>query len=71
MPRRPLTLSYHNAVFGGVLSGIAEWRDWSITAVRFAFIFLTLISGAVPGILIYLLLRFRLPRDTQAEFEDE
>lgn len=71
MPRRPLTRSYHNAVFKGVLSGIAEWREWDIATVRITFIILTLITGVVPGILTYLILWSRLPRDEQADFEDD
>lgn len=71
MPRRKLTLSYHNSAFGGVLSGIAEWRGWNIAVVRITYILLTLLTGVVPGILLYLFLRFRLPRDAQADFEDD
>lgn len=71
MPRRKLTRSYYNSTFGGVLSGIAEWREWDIATVRIAYIILTLLTGVVPGILLYLFLRFRLPRDTHADFEDD
>ncbi len=61
--QRPrLTRSRKDKMIAGVCGGIAEWMGWDPTAVRLAYILLSLISAAFPGILIYLILWLITPQ---------
>lgn len=60
---RRLTRSRRNAILGGVCGGIAEHFGWSVTATRVAYVLLSVLSVAFPGILVYLILWLVLPRD--------
>ena len=48
-------------MIGGVCAGIAEHFDWSVTGTRVAYVLLSIISAAFPGILVYLILWLVLP----------
>ena len=48
-------------MLAGVCGGIAEWLDWSPTVVRFLYVMVSILSVAIPGILVYLLLWFLMP----------
>ena len=56
-----LTKSRNNIVLTGVCGGIAEWLDWDPTVVRIAYILLSILSAAFPGILVYIILYFIMP----------
>jgi phage shock protein C len=53
--------SGRNAMIGGVCAGIAEHFGWSVTGTRVAFVLLSIISAAFPGILVYVILWLLLP----------
>ncbi len=55
-PRPLLRRSRKNKMLGGVCGGIAEWLGWDPTAVRLAYILLSILSAAFPGLLVYLIL---------------
>ena len=55
--------SRKNAMIGGVCAGIAEHFAWSVTGTRVAYVLLSIISAAFPGILVYLILWLLLPQD--------
>jgi phage shock protein PspC (stress-responsive transcriptional regulator) len=61
MARRPLARSKHDKVIAGVCGGIAESFGWSPTVVRIAYVIVSILSVAFPGILVYLLLWFLMP----------
>ena len=50
----------NNRLLGGVCAGIAETFDWDITAVRIAYVLLTLFT-AFSGTIVYLLLWIIMP----------
>ncbi|MEO7386713.1 MAG: PspC domain-containing protein [Gammaproteobacteria bacterium] len=55
--QRPrLHRSRNNRMIAGVCGGIAEWQGWDPTIVRLAYILLSVLSAAFPGILVYLVL---------------
>jgi len=55
--RRPrLHRSAKDKIIAGVCGGIAEWLDWDPTIVRLAYVLVSILSAAFPGILIYLIL---------------
>ncbi len=47
----------------GVCGGIGEYLDVDPTAVRVAYLAVTVLSGVLPGTLLYLVLAFVIPRD--------
>ncbi len=57
-----LQRSRRNAVIGGVCGGIAEHFGWSPTGTRVAYVLLSILSVAFPGIIVYLVLWLVLPR---------
>jgi phage shock protein PspC (stress-responsive transcriptional regulator) len=50
-----------NAMIGGVCAGLARHFGWSVTGTRVVYVFVSLISAAFPGILVYLILWILLP----------
>ena len=48
-------------IIAGVCGGIAEWLGWSATATRIAFVLVSVLSAAFPGILAYLVLWIVMP----------
>ena len=50
----------NDRLLGGVCAGIAETFDWDITAVRIAYVLLTLFT-AFSGTLVYILLWIIMP----------
>ena len=48
-------------VLGGVCAGIAEYYDLDPTLVRIAYILVSLLSAAFPGMLLYIILWFVMP----------
>ena len=61
-PRPRLLRSRKDKMIAGVCGGIAEWMDWDPTVVRLAYILLSILSVAFPGILIYLILWLVTPQ---------
>ena len=61
--QRPrLRRSRTNKMIAGVCGGLAEWLDWDPTVVRLAYILLSIVSAAFPGILVYLVLWLVTPQ---------
>lgn len=56
-----LKRSRRNRLIGGVCGGIAEHFGWSVTATRVAYVLLSILSVAFPGIIVYLILWIVLP----------
>ena len=48
-------------MIGGVCAGIAANFGWSITGTRVAYVLISILSAAFPGILVYLILWLILP----------
>ena len=58
-PRR-LTRS-NNKMIAGVCGGIAEYFDLDPTVVRVAYVLVSIVSVAFPGMLAYIVLMFVMP----------
>jgi phage shock protein PspC (stress-responsive transcriptional regulator) len=56
-----LARSRRDRIIGGVCGGIARHFGWSPTATRVAYVLLSILSVAFPGILVYLILWLVLP----------
>lgn len=50
-----------DAIIGGVCAGIAKHFGWSMTRTRVAYVLLSILSVAFPGILVYIILWLVLP----------
>jgi len=50
-----------NKVIFGCLGGVAEYFGWDPTIVRVAYVLLSILSAAFPGILVYLILFILMP----------
>ncbi|MEP0984886.1 PspC domain-containing protein [Ekhidna sp.] len=51
----------NDRMLGGVCAGIAEYLGWDPTLVRIAYIILSIVSAAFPGILVYIILWVVMP----------
>lgn len=60
---RPLHRSTSNRMIAGVAGGLAEYFDLDPTLVRMAYVVVSIISAAFPGILVYLVLWMLIPED--------
>lgn len=58
----PLHRSTSKRMIAGVCGGIAEWLGWDPTFVRIAYVALSVLSVAFPGIIVYLILWLLMPR---------
>jgi phage shock protein PspC (stress-responsive transcriptional regulator) len=62
----PLRRSSTNKMIAGVCGGLAEWMGWDPTIVRILYVLVSIFSAAFPGILVYLVLWFVMPKESQA-----
>jgi len=60
-PRRRLARSARYKMIAGVCGGIAEYFDLDPTIVRIAYVLVSIVSIAFPGILAYIVLMFVMP----------
>jgi phage shock protein C len=60
MPGAPLKRS-KDRMIAGVCGGLADWFGWKADRVRVAYVILSVLSAAFPGVLIYLLLWLLVP----------
>jgi phage shock protein PspC (stress-responsive transcriptional regulator) len=51
----------------GVLAGLAEYFDADPTIFRVAFVFITFITGFIPGLLAYFVMAIITPTKSQVE----
>lgn len=52
-----------NGIIAGVCGGIADSFGWDATLVRVLYVAISVISAAVPGILIYVVLWLLIPKE--------
>ena len=57
----PLHRSRRNRMIAGVCGGIAEWLGWDPTLVRIAFVLVSILSAAFPGLIVYIILWVVMP----------
>jgi phage shock protein PspC (stress-responsive transcriptional regulator) len=54
--------SQRNKMIAGVCGGMAEWLGWSPTAVRIAYVVISILSVGFPGTLAYIVLWIVMPK---------
>lgn len=52
-----------NGMIGGVCGGFAGHFGWSVTGTRVAYVLVSILSAAFPGIIVYLIVWLILPQD--------
>jgi phage shock protein C len=60
-PPRKLARSSRQKMIAGVCGGLAEYFGLDVTVVRIAYILVSIVSAAFPGILAYIVLMFVMP----------
>jgi phage shock protein C len=65
-PKR-LTRSSKHKMIAGVCGGLAEYFELDPTLVRVAYVLISIVSAAFPGILAYIVLMFVLPPPGEAQ----
>ncbi|MEQ1513423.1 MAG: PspC domain-containing protein [Lysobacteraceae bacterium] len=63
---RTLARSRNGRVLVGVVGGIAARFGWSPTLLRVIYVLVSALSGALPGILVYLILWMLMPEEGSA-----
>ncbi len=61
-PMKKLYRNQHTAVASGILGGISEWMEVTPLIVRIGYLVLILLTGIIPGIALYLILHFIIPK---------
>ena len=56
-------LRTRDKIIGGVCGGIAKWLGWDVTIVRIAYIFISILSAAFPGAIVYIILWMIMPEE--------
>jgi phage shock protein PspC (stress-responsive transcriptional regulator) len=51
----------NDRVIAGVCGGLAEYFGWPSNRTRFAYVILSVLSAAFPGILVYVILWIAMP----------
>ncbi|HUF28381.1 MAG TPA: PspC domain-containing protein [Gemmatimonadaceae bacterium] len=59
--RRPLKRSTNERMIAGVVGGLAEYFSIDPTLARVGYVVISLVSAAVPGILLYAILWLLIP----------
>lgn len=70
MKKKRLYRSSKDVMVAGVLAGLAEHFDNDPTLWRLAFIIFLLITGVMPGLLIYIIAWVVIPKAPEAEVID-
>jgi phage shock protein PspC (stress-responsive transcriptional regulator) len=52
-----------NKILGGVCGGLAKWLGWDVTLVRLLYIFVSILSVAFPGTIVYIILWIVMPEE--------
>lgn len=60
---RSLSRSLNDRMIAGVMGGIAHRFGWNATLLRVLYVVGSIVSAAVPGILVYLILWLLIPNE--------
>jgi len=58
---KKLRRSRQQKMIAGVMGGIAEYFDIDVTIVRLLYVFISVLSAAFPGIILYIIAMFIIP----------
>lgn len=61
-----LLRSRRHRMIAGVCGGMAEWLGWDPTVVRIAYVLVSLLSAAFPGLVTYVILWIIMPENPES-----
>jgi len=64
--RKRLYKSESDRKITGVLGGVSDYMGIDPSLVRIAYVILTILTGFVPGVFLYLLMAFIVPAEPEA-----
>jgi len=64
---RPLRRSRDNRLIAGVVAGLAAYVNVDVTLLRVAYVIVSILSAAFPGILVYVILWLLVPVEGPAD----
>ena len=67
MQKQGLYRSTGQNMIAGVMGGIAERFGWNANLLRIIFVLVSVMSAGFPGILVYLVLWFLMPKQAKIE----
>jgi phage shock protein C len=62
--QRQLKRTVDDRVIAGVCGGLARYLGWPSTRTRIAYVLVSILSVAFPGILVYLVLWYLMPPES-------
>ena len=57
-----LSKSTDKKILAGVLAGVADYLNYDPTLVRLLFVLIVIVTGIIPGVLVYLLAAIVMPK---------
>ncbi len=63
---RPLRRAGTGGLIAGVVAGLARYLNIDVTLLRVIYVVISIASAAFPGILVYLILWFLIPKEPDA-----
>lgn len=67
MATRKVYRSKEDKIIGGICGGLGEYFDIDSTILRLGWVIVTIFSGIAPGILIYIIALFIIPKKVTTE----
>lgn len=65
---KKLYRSKNNKIFAGIIGGLGEYYNLDPVLLRLIWVFILIMTGVVPGIIVYILALFVVP-EKKADFE--
>ncbi len=62
MAEKRLIRKPQSGYLGGVCAGLADYLGWKASNVRIAYVLISILSAAFPGILVYIILWLFMPK---------
>jgi len=61
---KKLRRSSKNSIFAGICGGMGEYMAIDPVVIRLVWIFIVLVTGIFPGVFVYIIAIFIIPKDT-------
>ena len=68
---RKLYKSEENKVFAGVIGGLGEYLDIDPVALRVLWVLITIFTGVLPGVVVYLLAVIIIPKRNTNHYNEQ
>ncbi|MBD3627833.1 MULTISPECIES: PspC domain-containing protein [Cyclobacterium] len=62
---KKLKRTINDKMIAGVCGGLAKYLGWDADKLRIVYVLVSILSAAFPGLLVYLILWFIMPEETE------